>query len=72
HECLPTASLELDMTSPSLRDKKMKNSVIIHAVEISTPSSAPVDMTACFGLTNIKSTPLEVVVKPRLPSNLYE
>ena len=45
---------------------------LIHAFEISTPSNAPVDMTASFGLTNIKSTPLDVVIKPRLPSNLYE
>ncbi|KAK4599593.1 hypothetical protein RGQ29_009581 [Quercus rubra] len=45
---------------------------LIHAFEISTPSNAPVDMTASFGLTNIKSTPLEVVVKPRLPSTLFE
>ena len=44
---------------------------LIHAFEISTPSNAPVDMTASFGLTNIKSTPLDVVVKPRLPSNLF-
>jgi cytochrome P450 len=45
---------------------------LIHAFDISTPSNAPVDMTATFGLTNIKSTPLEVVLKPRLPPNLYE
>ena len=45
---------------------------LIHAFEISTPSNAPVDMSATFGLTNIKSTPLDVVVKPRLPSNLFE
>jgi cytochrome P450 len=45
---------------------------LIHAFDISTPSNAPVDMTATFGLTNVKSTPLEVVVKPRLPPNLYE
>ena len=45
---------------------------LIHAFEISTPSHAPVDMSATFGLTNIKSTPLDVVVKPRLPSNLFE
>ena len=35
---------------------------LIHAFEISTPSNAPVDMTATFGLTNIKSTPLDVVM----------
>lgn len=45
---------------------------LIHAFEMSTPSNAPVDMTASFGLTNIKSTPLDVVLKPRLPLNLYE
>ena len=45
---------------------------LIHAFEISTPSNAPVDMSATFGLTNIKSTPLDVVVKPRMPSNLFE
>jgi cytochrome P450 len=45
---------------------------LIHAFDVSTPSNAPVDMTTTFGLTNIKSTPLEVVLKPRLPPNLNE
>ncbi|KAL6222677.1 hypothetical protein ACLB2K_006069 [Fragaria x ananassa] len=41
------------------------------AFEISTPSNVPVDMSESSGLTNIKATPLEVLIKPRLPSQLY-
>lgn len=44
---------------------------LIHAFEISTPSNSAVDMAATFGLTNVKSTPLDVVLKPRLSPNLY-
>ncbi|KAF9591636.1 hypothetical protein IFM89_005217 [Coptis chinensis] len=37
-----------------------------------TPSGAPVDMTeAGVGVTNMKATPLQVVITPRLPSHLY-
>ncbi|CAL2233429.1 unnamed protein product [Prunus armeniaca] len=43
----------------------------VHAFEISNPSSAPIDMTESSGLTNIKATPLQVLIKPRLPSQLY-
>lgn len=37
---------------------------LLHAFEVST--DGPVDMTASYGLTNIKTTPLQVLVKPRL------
>ncbi|BFG17875.1 hypothetical protein CerSpe_041480 [Prunus speciosa] len=43
----------------------------VHAFEISNPSSAPIDMTESFGLTNVKATPLQVLIKPRLRSQLY-
>ncbi|CAN1776773.1 Xanthotoxin 5-hydroxylase CYP82C4 [Linum perenne] len=43
----------------------------LQAFEISTPSGAPVDMSAVSGLTVSKATPLEVLVKPRLPATLY-
>ncbi|PQM41044.1 cytochrome P450 CYP82D47 [Prunus yedoensis var. nudiflora] len=43
----------------------------VHAFEISNPSSAPIDMSESFGLTNVKATPLQVRIKPRLPSQLY-
>uniref|UniRef100_A0A2P2NFT1 Putative cytochrome P450 family protein n=1 Tax=Rhizophora mucronata TaxID=61149 RepID=A0A2P2NFT1_RHIMU len=45
---------------------------ILQAFEFSTPSSAQVDMTGSVGLTNSKVTPLEALVKPRLPPHLYE
>ncbi|KAF9591648.1 hypothetical protein IFM89_005229 [Coptis chinensis] len=36
-----------------------------------TPSGAPVDMTEGAGITNMKATPLQVVITPRLSSHLY-
>ncbi|XP_062010994.1 cytochrome P450 CYP82D47-like [Rosa rugosa] len=43
----------------------------LHAFKIWTPSNGPVDMSESSGLTNIKATPLEVLIKPRLSSQLY-
>lgn len=45
---------------------------LLHAFDISTLSNEPVDMGEIFGLTNIRATPLEVLVTPRLPPGLYE
>ncbi|KAL2346365.1 hypothetical protein Fmac_000365 [Flemingia macrophylla] len=42
----------------------------LQAFEITTPNNAQVDMSATFGLTVIKTTPLEVLVRPRLPYQL--
>ncbi|KAL4279698.1 hypothetical protein GQ457_03G039140 [Hibiscus cannabinus] len=44
----------------------------LQAFDVSTPSNATVDMTEDAGLTNTKTTPLEVVIKPRLSSKIYE
>lgn len=44
----------------------------LHGFEVSTPSNAPVDMIEIPGLTNMKSTPLEILIAPRLPYNCYE
>ena len=43
----------------------------LHAFQISTPNDEPVDMTGSPGLSNLKATPLEVVISPRLPHHLY-
>ncbi|THG15268.1 hypothetical protein TEA_029710 [Camellia sinensis var. sinensis] len=43
----------------------------LHGFELSTPSNALIDMTESAGLTNLKVTPLEVLVTPRLSPNLY-
>ena len=38
----------------------------LHMYDISTPLNVKVDMTESFGLTNLKATPLEVLITPRL------
>ncbi|PRQ20001.1 putative cytochrome P450 [Rosa chinensis] len=44
----------------------------LHAFQVSTLSdNAPIDMTESFGLTNVKATPLAVLIKPRLSYKLY-
>ncbi|MBA0691633.1 hypothetical protein Goari_009250 [Gossypium aridum] len=43
----------------------------LHGFHILTPSNEPVDMTGSPGLTNIKATPLEILLKPRLSPSLY-
>ncbi|KAE8100585.1 hypothetical protein FH972_018471 [Carpinus fangiana] len=44
---------------------------LLHAFEIATPSDEPVDMTEKIGLTDVKATPLEVHLTPRLPTQVY-
>ncbi|OVA15439.1 Cytochrome P450 [Macleaya cordata] len=60
----PGTSLALQVVSLTLAR-------FIHGFEFSTPWNAPTDMTESAGLTNVKATPLEVLVTPRLPSKLY-
>ncbi|KAK2969401.1 hypothetical protein RJ640_020344 [Escallonia rubra] len=43
---------------------------LLHSFELSSPVDAPVDMTESAGLTNLKATPLEVLLAPRLSPNL--
>ncbi|RDX74747.1 Cytochrome P450 82A4, partial [Mucuna pruriens] len=42
----------------------------LQAFQVTTPNNAKVDMSATFGLTNMKSTPLEVLIKPILSHHL--
>ncbi|KAH7848749.1 hypothetical protein Vadar_007203 [Vaccinium darrowii] len=44
---------------------------LLHAYDIATPSNAPVDMTESLRFNNVKATPLELLLTPRLPSNVY-
>ncbi|PNY06674.1 cytochrome p450 82a3-like protein [Trifolium pratense] len=44
---------------------------LLHSFNVATPSNQAVDMTESPGLTNLKATPLEVVLTPRLDTNLY-
>nr|M1KXD0.1 RecName: Full=Flavonoid-6-hydroxylase; Short=ObF6H; AltName: Full=CYP450 monooxygenase 82D33; AltName: Full=Cytochrome P450 82D33 [Ocimum basilicum]AGF30364.1 CYP450 monooxygenase CYP82D33 [Ocimum basilicum] len=44
---------------------------LLQAFDMSTVSDEAVDMSESAGLTNMKATPLDVVVTPRLPPRLY-
>lgn len=44
---------------------------LLHGFEVSTPSGELVDMSEGFGITNLKTTPLEVILTHRLPQNIY-
>ncbi|KAK6938742.1 Cytochrome P450 [Dillenia turbinata] len=43
----------------------------LHGFNIKTPSNEPVDMSESFAVTNLKTSPLDVLVTPRLPAHLY-
>ncbi|CAK7339460.1 unnamed protein product [Dovyalis caffra] len=44
---------------------------LVHSFEVAKPSREDVDMTESNGLTNLKATPLEIFLIPRLNSRLY-
>lgn len=44
----------------------------LHSFEFSKPTDEPIDMAEVFGLTTMKATPLEALIRPRLSSNLYD
>ncbi|KAL2346360.1 hypothetical protein Fmac_000360 [Flemingia macrophylla] len=59
----PGISFGLQMTHLTL-------ATLLQAFEITTPSNVEVDMSATFGLTNMKTSPLEVLLKPVLSHQL--
>ncbi|KAL6131085.1 hypothetical protein ACLB2K_069463 [Fragaria x ananassa] len=61
----PGISLALQVTQLTLAH-------LLHGFEITAPSGEPVDMGESSGLTNMKATPLEVFLTPRLHPKLYE
>ncbi|KAJ0804859.1 putative cytochrome P450 [Helianthus annuus] len=44
---------------------------LVHSFDLGQPGGLPVDMTESPGMTIPKKKPLEVILTPRLPSNLY-
>ncbi|KAI3937150.1 hypothetical protein MKW92_040022 [Papaver armeniacum] len=58
-------------TSLSLQVVHLALARLIHGFEFKTPSGTPTDMTESPGLTNVKATPLDVLVTPHLPFELY-
>ncbi|KAL2348438.1 hypothetical protein Fmac_002438 [Flemingia macrophylla] len=45
---------------------------LLHSFNVASPSNQVVDMTESIGLTNLKTTPLQVLLTPRLDTKLYE
>ncbi|KAK2997945.1 hypothetical protein RJ639_026333 [Escallonia herrerae] len=45
---------------------------LIHGFEVAKPSDELIDMTESFGMTNLKSAPLDVLLSPRLSPKSYE
>ncbi|KAK7283330.1 hypothetical protein RIF29_12772 [Crotalaria pallida] len=44
---------------------------LLHGFDVETSDGGPVDMTEFVGLTNVKASPLHVVLTPRLPPQVY-
>ncbi|KAI4344962.1 hypothetical protein L6164_012134 [Bauhinia variegata] len=44
----------------------------LHSFEFSRPSEEPIDMSENIGMTNLKATPLEVLVEPRLSPEVWK
>lgn len=61
----PGASLALRMVQLTLAR-------LLHSFNVTSPSNQAVDMTGSPGLTNLKATPLEVVLTPCLDTSLYQ
>ncbi|XP_051136977.1 cytochrome P450 CYP82D47-like [Andrographis paniculata] len=55
----------------SLQVVELTIASLLQGFDIETLSDECVDMRGSFGSTNMKATPLEVVLKPRLPTTLY-
>ncbi|XP_054798890.1 cytochrome P450 CYP82D47-like [Prosopis cineraria] len=60
----PGISFGLQMTHLALAG-------LLHAFDVTTPSDAAVDMSATFGLTHMKTAPLQVLLTPRLSPSLF-
>ncbi|KAG5061139.1 hypothetical protein JHK87_002168 [Glycine soja] len=59
-------------SSLALRVVHMALARLLHSFNVASPSNQAVDMTESIGLTNLKATPLEVLLTPRLDTKLYE
>lgn len=44
---------------------------IVHGFDVATLENGAVDMKGSIGLTNVKASPLHVLIRPRLPHSLY-
>ncbi|KAK2971250.1 hypothetical protein RJ640_014258 [Escallonia rubra] len=57
--------------SLGLRVLQLTLASVIHGFDFVRPLNEPIDMSESFGLSNLKATPLEVLLTPRLSPSLY-
>ncbi|XP_015884712.3 cytochrome P450 CYP82D47 [Ziziphus jujuba] len=57
--------------SLALQFMQLTLAALLHGFDVATLSNEAVDMSEKFGLTNMKASPLDVLLTPRLPANLY-
>ena len=57
--------------SLALQVMELTLATLLHGFEITTPFDEPVDMSEATGITNLKVTPLHVLLNPRLPTEVY-
>lgn len=58
----PAASFALQVVQLTLSN-------LLQQFELSTPFDEPIDMSEAVALTNLKATPREVLISPRLPAS---
>ena len=44
---------------------------VIQGFDVTTPSNEPVDLSEAVGLTNLKASPLDVLLTPRVTADAY-
>ncbi|XP_074282502.1 cytochrome P450 CYP82D47-like [Silene latifolia] len=44
---------------------------VLHGFEYANPNDTPIDMNESFGLTNVKTNPVNILIKPSLSSEFY-
>ncbi|KAH7524026.1 hypothetical protein FEM48_Zijuj06G0074700 [Ziziphus jujuba var. spinosa] len=73
HELIPFGSGRrmCPGVSLALQFMQLTLAALLHGFDMATPSNEAVDMSGKFGLTNMKASPLDVLLTPRLPGNLY-
>lgn len=58
-------------TALALRMVHLTLATLLHSFEFAKPGDTDIDMTESPGLTNLKATPLQVYVTPRLRPQIY-
>lgn len=56
----------------SLQVMMLTLAALLHGFDIETSSDEPVDMRGTTGLAYLKASPLDVLLTPRLPSEVYQ